>query len=141
MNANDLASLIPLVLLLVFAYLVLIRPARRRAHEVHAVQSALSPGDEVMLTSGIFGTVSTVGDERLSLQLVGGVEIEVARAAVAKILRDVPADAAAVESGETAPTEAAATETADPHGSDADAVPGTDASEHDRPDHDGRGAR
>lgn len=91
MNANDLASLIPLVLLLAFAYLVLIRPARRRAQEVHAVQSALSAGDEVMLTSGIYGTVTGMEDDRVRLQLAPGVEVAVARAAVAKILRDEPA--------------------------------------------------
>jgi preprotein translocase subunit YajC len=91
-NANDWASLIPLALLLVFAYLVLIRPARRRAQAIHAVQSALSVGDEVMLTSGIYGVVTSVGDERLDVEVSPGVQFAVARAAVAKIIRDVPAD-------------------------------------------------
>jgi preprotein translocase subunit YajC len=91
-NANDLASLIPLGLLLVFAYFVLIRPARRRAQSIQAVQTALSVGDEVMLTSGIFGFVTEVGDERLTIQVAPGVEFAVARAAVARIVHDVPAD-------------------------------------------------
>jgi preprotein translocase subunit YajC len=91
-NANDLASLIPLGLLLVFAYFVLIRPARRRAQSIQAVQTALSVGDEVMLTSGIFGFVTEVGDERLTIQVAPGVEFAVARQAVASIVHDVPAD-------------------------------------------------
>lgn len=105
MNANDLASLIPLVLLLAFAYLVLIRPARRRAQDVHAVQSALSAGDEVMLSSGIFGTVTSIEDDRVRLQLAPGVEVAVARAAVAKILRDEPAAPEYDEEAATSETE------------------------------------
>ena len=116
MNANDWASLIPLALLLVFAYFVLIRPARRRAQEIHSVQSALSAGDEVMLTSGIFGVVTSVEEERLRVELAPGVEIAVARAAVAKILRDEPATPAYDEQ----PHDEASTE---PTGSDDPATP------------------
>jgi preprotein translocase subunit YajC len=101
-SSNDWASLLPLVLLLVFAYLLLIRPARRRARDIHAVQSALSPGDEVMLTSGIFGVVTEVTEERFGLQISPGVEVHVARAAVARIIRDVPAE----DAGATALTDA-----------------------------------
>lgn len=93
-------SLIPLVLLLLFAYLVLIRPARRRAHEIQAVQSALSAGDEVMLASGIYGTVHEVGDERLTLEVAPGVVLSVARAAVARIVQDVPAQQAEPAAGD-----------------------------------------
>lgn len=125
MNANDLASLIPLALLLVFAYMLLIRPARRRAHEIHSVQSALSTGDEVMLTSGIFGVVTSVGEERLNVELAPGVEIAVARAAVAKIIRDVPADPAAPEI-EDAAGDADDGPVTEPRSSQADRGPGDD---------------
>jgi preprotein translocase subunit YajC len=97
-------SLIPLVLLLVFAYFVLIRPARRRANEIQSVQSALSAGDEVMLASGIYGTVLEVGDERLTLEVAPGVVLSVARAAVARIVRDIPADTGGPPAADAAQT-------------------------------------
>lgn len=133
MNANDLASLIPLALLLVFAYLVLIRPARRRAQSIQAVQTALSVGDEVMLTSGIFGFVTEVGEERLTIQVASGVEFAVARQAVARIVHDVPAD-------EPTPTESL------PDRDDADTTGAGESADEGRPGHadgtenDGRGA-
>jgi preprotein translocase subunit YajC len=80
------------VLLLLFAYLVLIRPARRRAKETQLLQTALSPGDEVMLTSGIFGRLVSVLDDRFTIEISPGVVVTVHRGAIGKIVRDVPAD-------------------------------------------------
>ena len=38
-----------------------------------------------MMSSGIFGTVVTVNDDRVTLEVAAGTRIEVARAAIAKI--------------------------------------------------------
>ena len=56
-DGSQLEAYLPLVLLVVVGYLLLIRPARRRAQAAAALQSALLAGDEVMLSSGLFGTV------------------------------------------------------------------------------------
>lgn len=92
MSSNDLASLLPLVVLLVLGYLLFIRPARKRAQEVSALQNALSTGDEVMLTSGIFATVVDVLDDKVRVVIADGVIVTVHRGAIAKIIRDVVDD-------------------------------------------------
>lgn len=89
---DQLAGLLPIFILLVFAYLLLIRPARKRAHEVSRLQSALSRGDRVMLNSGIFGTVTDVVDEEVGLEVSSGVVLRVHRGAIGKIIHDEPAD-------------------------------------------------
>lgn len=93
MSGNDLAGLLPLAILLVFGYLLFIRPARKRAQEVSALQNALSTGDEVMLTSGIFATVVDVLDDQVRVEVAPTVVLTVHRGAIGKIIRDVPAEA------------------------------------------------
>jgi preprotein translocase subunit YajC len=88
---ESLGAVLPLVLLAVLGYFLLIRPTRRRAHEVQAVQSALAVDAEVMLSSGIFGRVTGIEGERVHVEVSPGVALTVHRAAIAKVL--TPADA------------------------------------------------
>ncbi len=60
---ESLGAVLPLLLLAVLGYFLLIRPTRRRAQEVSSIQNALAVDAEVMLTSGIFGTVTAMEDE------------------------------------------------------------------------------
>lgn len=85
------AQLLPILVLVVFAYLLLIRPARKRAQQATALQAALSTGDEVMLTSGIFGRVeSLVDDATVTVEISPGVVLRVHRGAIGKIVDDAP---------------------------------------------------
>ena len=75
-------SFAPLLLVFVAFWFLMIRPAQRRQREVRAMQSSLVTGDEVMLTSGIYGVLRSLDDERVRVELAPGVVVEVARAAV-----------------------------------------------------------
>jgi len=79
------------VLLIVVGYLLLIRPARRRAQATAALQSALSAGDDVMLSSGLFGTVVDVTDEVVRVELAPGIVVRAHRGAITQIIKDEPA--------------------------------------------------
>ena len=79
---SELASLLPLVGIAVLFWLLLIRPAQRRQRDLRTMQSSLEVGDEVMLTSGIFGVLRSLDDDRMSVELAPGVVVEVARGAV-----------------------------------------------------------
>ena len=79
---QELASVLPLVGIALLFWFLMIRPAQRRQREVRQMQSSLVAGDEVMLTSGIYGVLQSLEDERVSVQIAPGVVVEVARAAV-----------------------------------------------------------
>jgi preprotein translocase subunit YajC len=64
----------------------LIRPASRRQKELARMQSALGVGDEVMLTSGVYGTVTAVADDHALVEVATGVVLKVARGAVGQIV-------------------------------------------------------
>ena len=70
-------------------YFVLIRPRSRRAKAAAALLSSIAVGDEVVMTSGIYGFVSAVEEDVLWIDIADGygeerIEVRVARNAVAR---------------------------------------------------------
>lgn len=82
---SEYAPLLPLLAVLVLFWLMVIRPQQRRQKAVLALQESLQVGQRVMLTSGIFGTISSLTDERIRLEIAPGQQLEVLRAAIAKV--------------------------------------------------------
>jgi preprotein translocase subunit YajC len=85
------ATLVGFALLL---WLLLIRPQARRARELAHMQSTLEVGDEVMLTSGIHGTVRGLDEAVAQVEISDGVTIRVARGAVGQVVSEVEQDEA-----------------------------------------------
>lgn len=83
----ELVSLLPIVGIALLFWLLIIRPASRRQKELVRMQSALSTGDEVMLTSGIFGRLTSIEDDHLTVEIADGVAVKIARGAVAQVVQ------------------------------------------------------
>ncbi|CAN5680899.1 preprotein translocase subunit YajC [soil metagenome] len=83
---KDLAGFLPFVLIALVFWFLIVRPQRRRQQDLASTQSSLDVGTEVMLGSGIFGTVASLDDETLRLEIAPGTTVKVARQAVAKVL-------------------------------------------------------
>jgi preprotein translocase subunit YajC len=88
---DGVARALPYVLVLLVGYVLIMRPLRKRAKETSALQSMLSPGDQVMLTSGIFGEVESILDDKITVEIAPDVVVTVHRGAIGKIVRDEPA--------------------------------------------------
>jgi preprotein translocase subunit YajC len=100
---QELASVLPLVGIALLFWFLMIRPAQRRQREVRQMQSSLVAGDEVMLTSGIYGVLQSLDDERVTVQIAPGVVVEVVRGAVgAKVPPATDTSAAGIDE-ETTP--------------------------------------
>jgi len=69
--------------LFLFIYFVMIRPNKKARAEHQRMVESIQPGDEVMTTTGIFGTVRSVGDEDLKLEIASGVEVRMVKRAIA----------------------------------------------------------
>ena len=105
---NDLAPLLWIVAIAAIFWLLIIRPGQRRQKEVARVQASIAPGETVMLTSGIFGTVSATDDDAATLlvEIAPGVTIKVARGAVGTVVsRDEVEEAAVDETPTEEPTD------------------------------------
>ena len=79
---QDLVQLLPLVGIALLFWLLLIRPASKRQRELREMQDSLTVGTEVVLTSGIYGTIREADDSDLRVEVAEGVVIRVARGAV-----------------------------------------------------------
>ena len=83
---KSLGSLLPLVIILLAFWLLIIRPARNRPRQQADLLSRVTPGQEVMTTSGLYATVAAVEDDVLVLEASPGVPTRWAKAAVARIV-------------------------------------------------------
>lgn len=67
-------------------YFLIIRPNRRRQAEQAKLTESMQPGARVMLSSGIYGTVTEVGDKQATVEIAPGVEIAVLKQAVLHVI-------------------------------------------------------
>ncbi|MBV8980555.1 MAG: preprotein translocase subunit YajC [Acidimicrobiia bacterium] len=79
-----MGALLLLVLLFVVMYAAMIRPQQKRAREHQALIAAVEVGDDVMTTAGIFGTVTAVEADVVSVEIAPGTVMRVARAAIGR---------------------------------------------------------
>lgn len=100
---NPLAGVMQLALPIVmifFMYVMLIqRPQKREQEQRKLMLSALKKNDHVLLSSGIYGVVTNVNPDvdevTVRVDETTNAKLRVTRAAVAKVISDEPADAAA----------------------------------------------
>ena len=81
------AVLLPVYIIIFVAliYFVGIRPQQKRRREMEELARTLSPGDEVLTTSGIYGIISEVEDGgTIILQVAEDVDIRISQQAVAR---------------------------------------------------------
>jgi len=83
---NMLAALLPFILVFAIFYLLIIMPQRKKQKKHMDMVEALKPGDRVVTTAGIFGTVMGVQKDRVELKIAANVKIEVTKSAVGVIL-------------------------------------------------------
>jgi preprotein translocase subunit YajC len=71
------------LLLIVLMWVVLIVPRQREMRRHAALMRQLKVGDEVMMGSGIYGTIREMEGDFATLEVAPGVELKVARRAIA----------------------------------------------------------
>jgi preprotein translocase subunit YajC len=82
------STLIFIALLVAAFYFLILRPQRKRQQALQHTMSALSPGSRVMLGSGVFGTVVSVGPRQVVLEISPGAELTVLKQAISKIVTE-----------------------------------------------------
>ena len=85
---QDLVSLLPILGIFLIFWLLVIRPASRRQRKLQDVQRALQVGDPVITGSGVFGTVRSIDDDKVRLEVAEGVVLTVARQSVVGVVED-----------------------------------------------------
>ena len=92
-QGSAVGLLMPMAMSMALVYFFLIVPQRKQRRQLQAMRDALQVGDSVVTTGGVYGTITLVGDDKLTVRLRvadnPAVKINVARSAIAG-LADLP---------------------------------------------------
>ena len=87
-GSGTLLSLVPFVLIFIIFYFLLILPQQKRQKKLKAMLEALKKGDKVVTSGGIWGTVTNLGKETVTLQIADNAKIKVQRESIARLRTD-----------------------------------------------------
>ncbi|TKS59790.1 MAG: preprotein translocase subunit YajC [Nitrospira sp.] len=88
LGPGGLLSLVPFLLIFVLFYFLLIRPQQQKQKQQKALMDALKKGDKVITASGIWGTVTNLGKETVTLQIADNTKIKLQREQIAQVRGD-----------------------------------------------------
>jgi preprotein translocase subunit YajC len=77
-----------ILVLLALMWFMLIRPQRRRQVEAQRMLQTIEVGKEIVTAGGVYGTVTAVEDDEVRLRIADGVEIRLAKRAVAGVISE-----------------------------------------------------
>jgi preprotein translocase subunit YajC len=69
-------------------WLLVIRPQRRRSSQMTAMISNLSVGDEIVTAGGLYGRITRMDGEVLTVEIAPDITVRVARGAITGLIRD-----------------------------------------------------
>jgi preprotein translocase subunit YajC len=80
-----------IVIILIFfavAWFLLIVPRKRELRRHGLLMTQLQPGDEVVMSSGVYGTIRSIEGDEVRLEVAPGVELKIAKRAIATLAVD-----------------------------------------------------
>ena len=83
---NPLSGFIPLILIFVIFYFLLILPQQKRDKEHKKLLNNLKRNDNVLTSSGIYGTVVNVQPDIVELKIDENTKIKITKSAVAQVI-------------------------------------------------------
>lgn len=90
-KSSGSSSLLPILIIVVLfgiLYMTMIRPQRNRQRQAQQMQSTVTPGARIRTTAGMYGTVKSVEDQDVVVEVAPGVNIRMLRRAVMDVVQD-----------------------------------------------------
>eukprot|EP00828_Plagiopyla_frontata_P033624 TRINITY_DN43652_c0_g1_i1.p2 TRINITY_DN43652_c0_g1~~TRINITY_DN43652_c0_g1_i1.p2 ORF type:complete len:129 (-),score=13.56 TRINITY_DN43652_c0_g1_i1:80-466(-) len=82
-QAGGFTAFVPLILMFVIFYFLLIRPQQKKAKEHQNMINNLKKGDRIITSGGIHGTIVSLDDTSMNLEIADNVKIKINRGNVA----------------------------------------------------------
>jgi preprotein translocase subunit YajC len=87
-TGSTLLSFLPFILIFVIFYFLLILPQQKRAKKLKVMLEALKKGDKVVTSSGIWGTITNLGKDTVTVQSADNTKIKVQRDHISRVRGD-----------------------------------------------------
>lgn len=81
-GGNFLFQFAPLIFMFVIFYFLVLVPQRKKQKALEEMLNNLKNGDQVVTQGGIYGTISSIKDGVVQLQVAPSVKIEIARSSI-----------------------------------------------------------
>jgi preprotein translocase subunit YajC len=85
-GSSGLSSFIPLIVIFFIFYFILILPQQRKMKEHQKMLEQLKKGDNVLLSSGIYGTITNVKGDVIEVKIAENVKINILKSAVSQVI-------------------------------------------------------
>jgi preprotein translocase subunit YajC len=85
-QGSFLTALLPFILVFVIFYVLIIMPSRKKQKKHQEMLSQLKPGDKIITTGGIYGTVMGSKEDRIEVKISANVKIDITKSAVGAVL-------------------------------------------------------
>ena len=86
-GGGGFSSFIPLILMFVIFYFLLIRPQQKKQKDHRLMISSLKNGDRIITSGGIYGRITSVGDDSLTIEIADRVRVKLNRTNVSALLQ------------------------------------------------------
>jgi preprotein translocase subunit YajC len=86
-GGSQIWSFLPIILIFVVFYFLLIRPQQKRAKEHRALLSNVKVGDQILTNGGIYGKITGIKDDVLTVEISDKVRVKVSRGHVAGVVK------------------------------------------------------
>ncbi len=80
-------NLVPLIFMFAIFYFLLIRPQQKKAKEHRALLDALKKGDTAVTAGGIYGKVTNLDENIVTLEVATGVNIKIKKGHIAEVIK------------------------------------------------------
>ena len=81
---------LPLLIVFGIYYVIVILPTRRSQKKVQDMIDSLKVGDKVITTSGIYGTIAGLREDRIQIRIAENVKVDMARNSVGSLQNPDP---------------------------------------------------
>ena len=87
-QAGGIAGFLPIIILFAIFYFLLIRPQQKKAKEHKQMIENIKKGNRIVTSGGIFGTIISLDDTTIGLEIAEKVKIKVARGNISGLISD-----------------------------------------------------
>ena len=89
-GGGNFSFLIMMALIFVVMYFFMIRPQQKKQKELANFRNKLAKGDKIVTIGGIYGVVSDVKENYISIEVDNNIKLRVDKSAIVKDVSDLP---------------------------------------------------
>lgn len=86
-SGGGLIGFLPLILIFLIFYLLLLRPQQKKQRMLQLQIKNMKPGDRIITTGGIHGTVASISENDIMLKIADKVKIKLSKSAIAVVMQ------------------------------------------------------